>query len=439
MKMKKLMIWMVVVGISLASAAIAWAGGADNKTNWSAEYIGMLNRNAAKDAADIVMYNPAGTAFMEEGFYANLSGHWVEKEYNNNINDVEYMDDRYNIVPGAFLAYVTDFWSIYLGGSNVLGGGKVEFNQGNATTNLVGFNIIRTANAGLAAAGAPAAFFYNTISSQNLSGEQIGPGGNLGAAVKVLPQLSLSAAVRYVYTKRKLEGSITVSPANLLPGGVNAPLTANVDFEEDADGWGGVFGLHFAPTKELDIALRYDMQVDLEFDQEVEQDTLGILPSLGVSQGGKRTRNLPAIFAGGISYQFTPKFRTEVDFTVYLNDSADFDDIPGTPRDESAVDNGYDVGIGFAYDFLDILTGTAGYLYTNTGVEAKDMTPELPELNAHTIGAGLMWEAVPKLNLTFSLGHVFYESDSFVSQVTGATIEYEKDITFIGFGLQYRF
>jgi len=79
-----------------------------------------------------------------------------------------------------------------------------------------------------------------------------------------------------------------------------------------------------------------------------------------------------------------------------------------------------------------------GYLYTKTGVDAENMTPELPELDAHSLGVGVAWEVIPKLALNFGLGHVFYQSDSFVS-VTGAEIEYEKDITFIAFGIQYKF
>jgi long-chain fatty acid transport protein len=436
--MKKLMILIVVVGMVGATAAVAWAGGADNKTNWSAEYIGMLNRNAATDAADIAMYNPAGTVMMEDGFYANVSGHYIDKVYNNKINGTDYETDKYSVVPGAFAVYKQDRWAGFFGASNVVGGGKVEFKEGNATTANVGFNIIRGANAALAAAGVPSNFYYTNISGQQLEAEQIGMGYTLGGAIKLIPQVSLSAAARYVRTDRKMDGFITVSPTNSFPG-ANNPRTALVSFEEEADGWGGVFGVDFAPLNGLNIGLHYDMRVDLDFDQTVNTDTLGILPALGIRHNGTRTRNLPAVLAGGISYNFTPELRVETDFTLYLNESADFEDIPGTPRDESAVDNGYDVGIGMSYQFMDILRGTAGYLYTNTGVEAKDMTPELPELNAHTIGAGLIWEALPKLNLTFSLGHVFYESESFISSTTGATVEYEKDITFVGFGIQYNF
>ena len=49
----------LLFAVSFVSSAVA--GAIDNKTNWSAEYIRTLNRNAATDFADIAAYNPAGT------------------------------------------------------------------------------------------------------------------------------------------------------------------------------------------------------------------------------------------------------------------------------------------------------------------------------------------------------------------------------------------
>ena len=89
MKERKLLVMLCIVGLTVFSASAIWAGGADNKTNWSAEYIRTLNRNAATDAADIVMYNPAGVMVMEDGLYGNISAHYIAKTYNNKINGAD--------------------------------------------------------------------------------------------------------------------------------------------------------------------------------------------------------------------------------------------------------------------------------------------------------------------------------------------------------------
>jgi long-chain fatty acid transport protein len=139
--MKKLFIFACVIGLVLSGASPLFAGGADNKTNWSAEYIRSLNRNAATDSADIVMYNPAGVMKMDDGFYGNVSIHNILKDYNNEINGTDFNQDKSSAVPGLFAVYKRDRWSGFFGLSNVVGGGKVEFDNGNLTTHQIAWKI----------------------------------------------------------------------------------------------------------------------------------------------------------------------------------------------------------------------------------------------------------------------------------------------------------
>ena len=476
--MKKLFIFLCVIGLILSGTSPLFAGGADNKTNWSVEYIRTLNRNAATDSADIVMYNPAGVMKMEDGLYGNISAHYIAKDYNNKIDGQDFDQDEPSVVPGVFSVYKNDRWAGFFGVSNVVGGGEVKFENGNANTNFIGNGLLYHPTAGaniqsgaaftdmtpftgagwlFAALGYVGTdYVYDTIKSQNLEAEQIGLGYTLGMAYKMSDTFSLALAARYVDTDREMKGNVTIGATNPVPadvtaasGGaiVNPDVTANADFEEDADGWGFVLGFNISPEDKVNIGVRYESRVNLDFDQTINEDTHGILPSFGVTDGGTRERNLPAILALGASFPVNPKIRLETNFTYYLNEEADFDDIVGTSRDESDVDNGYDLGIALEYAFSDTLKGSIGYLYTVTGVEAENMTPELPELDAHTLGVGVAWEVIPNLDLNFGLGQVFYQSDSFTRTVfadyTGApiqeTIKYEKDITFLAFGVQYKF
>jgi len=465
--MKKLLVSLCVAGLIVSSASLLFAGGAENKTNWSAEYIRTLNRNAATDSADIVMYNPAGVMKMEDGLYVNGSAHYFPKDYNNKINGVDFDQDKSSIVPGLFALYKKDRWAGYFGVSNVLGGGKVEFKDGNLTTHQIGWLVADDFNAGLNGLTGTNLFDFTQITDQKLEGEQIGLGYTFGGAYQINDMFSVALAVRYVDTKIEMEGTATLVAPNSLPSppapapGLNDPITANAEFEEEADGWGYVLGVNITPSDQLNIGIRYESKVDLDFDQEVKQDEIignlpnfvfgdtvydSILPIFGRTDGGERERNLPAIFAIGASYQLNPKIRLETNLTYYLNDNASFDDIPGTSRDESDVDNGFDLGIAIEYAFSETLKGSLGYLYTETGVDAEDMTPWLPELDAHTLGAGVVWKVRPNLDLNFGIGQVFYQDDDFVysyEDYSGATIQhqikYEKDITFVAFGVQYKF
>ena len=82
-EMKKLFVFLCVAGLIAASASPLFAGGIENKHNWSAEWVRSLNRNAATDSADAVAYNPAGVMKMDGGFYLNVAGQYALKEYSN--------------------------------------------------------------------------------------------------------------------------------------------------------------------------------------------------------------------------------------------------------------------------------------------------------------------------------------------------------------------
>jgi long-chain fatty acid transport protein len=419
--MKKLFVFLCVAGLIAASASPLFAGGIENKTNWSAEYIRTLNRNAATDSADIVMYNPAGVMKMDDGLYGNLSVQFILKDYTNNINGVDLDSDEPSVIPGLFLLYKQDRWAGFFGLSNVLGGGEVDFEDGDATTTLLGYGIISMI---------PPAFGYNGIRNQKIEAEHIGLGYTFGGAFKINDMFSVSLAAMYVDTEKEAKGSVTIKSAffPFVPD-----QTANVDFEEDADGWGGVIGVNISPTDQWNIGIRYNTKVDLDYDQKVNQDNFGVLPALGITDGGESTRDLPAILALGVSYKLNDKIRLETNLTYYFNEDADW------MGDENFVDNGYDLGIALEYTFNPKLKGSIGYLHTDTGIDAEYMLPEAPELNANTIGTGVAYEAIPGMILNFSLGNAFYEKDSFVESTTGTTIEYEKNNFFFALGIQYKF
>jgi long-chain fatty acid transport protein len=409
--MKKFFVFLCVTGLIAASASPLFAGGIDNKTNWSAEYVRTLNRNAATDSADIVMYNPAGVMKMGDGFYGNLSVQYILKDYNNKINGVDFDQDEPSAIPGLFLLYKQDRWAGFFGLSNVLGGGKVDFEDGDVTTYAIGSGILPLLPGGYG------------ISNQSLEAEHIGLGYTFGGAFKINDMFSVSLAAMYVDTQKEATGRVTFTNVN--PA---APvLTANVDYEEDADGWGGVIGLNISPTDQWNIGIRYNTKVNLDYDITVNQNDFNGSPVADISTGDVDTRDLPAILALGVSYKLNDKIRLETNFTYYFNEDADW------MGDEDFVDNGYDLGIALEYTFNPKLKGSIGYLHTDTGIDAEYMLPEAPQLNANTIGTGVAYEAMPGMMLNFSLGNAFYEKDSF------SVVEYEKNNFFMAFGIQYKF
>ena len=429
--MKKLLVFLCIAGLIAASASPLFAGVIDNKTNWSAEYIRTLNRNAATDSADIVAYNPAGVMKMEDGFFGSMSVQYIDKKYTNTVGGTDLESQEPSYLPGLFLLYKKDRYAGFFSFTIPGGGGYVDYSQGNYTTQYAAALI----NAGvyIPTFGAPV-----PNGAQHFEAESFYYGYTFGGAFEINKIFSVSLAARYIDAHREAQGYVIMNP-----GGATES-THNADYEEDADGWGGIIGLNIAPTDELNIGMRYETRTDLDFDQQVNQDvnslfpTLRLLPYLGVNNGASVSRNLPAIFAFGISYKISPKIRVETDLNYYFNNSAGWDDTVPTPRDPSDVDDGYDLGLAIEYTFTNQLKGSLGYIHTDTGIEAKNMLPESPELNADTIGAGVAYECIPGMILNFAIGNAFYQSDSFISSI-GSEIEYEKNNFFLSLGIQYKF
>jgi long-chain fatty acid transport protein len=207
-------------------------------------------------------------------------------------------------------------------------------------------------------------------------------------------------------------------------------LTDIFDFEQDGTGIGGIFGLNIAPNEKLNIGVRYETETELDLEAKVNSGNPIILGGLGIVNGQETPRNLPAIFALGASYWFTPKIRVETNLTYYLNEDADWGGA------ENLVDNGYDAGIAFEYHLNDSLLASIGYIHTKLGVDPQNMQAENPELNVNSIGAGIAYAINDKLHTNISIGNSFYDDDSFNAP---PTVEFEKNVFYLVAGMEYRF
>ena len=422
--------------LSFVLVSNVYAGAAVNKTNWSAEYIRTLNRNAATDYADIAAFNPAGTVKLQNGFTINASGQYLDKDYKNKVDGENFKSDKSSAFPGAFAVYKKDKWTLFGSFTFVGGGGEVDWDNGSATTMEIGLAPDRIVDGMVQAGGGPpqpVGTYYNfPPANQQIKGKSYDLGYAFGGAYAINDVFSISAAIRYVDGTYEAEGTVTTSPS---PGydPPLSPVTSNVDFDQDADGWGAIFGVNIAPNDRLNIGARFETKTDLEFDTDVNEDNNNVLPLLGIEDGEKYNKDLAPSLGLGVSYWLTEQLRMETNLTVYFNEEADWEGL------EDEVDNGYDIGIAFEYHFNDSLLASIGFMHTELGFDPEDMLPENPELDTNTVGGGIAYAINQKFHINFGLGHTWYEDDDFTDSSTGFEIEYEKDVTFVAFGLEYRF
>jgi len=418
--MKKGIIFLAAIGLTLYGASPLLAGGAVNKNNLSAEYVRTMNRAAATDSADIVAYNPAGVTAFANGLYTNLSFQYIDKNYDNTKGGTTYNSDEPSIIPEFYAVYKKDKWAGFFGFNVPVGGGKVEYPNGNATTIRIQEN------------------FFGT-GPMKLEAESYGLGYTFGGAYQINNMFAVSLGARYIDSRKWLSG--TAPALGATPAGAG---NATAEYDADATGWGAIVGVDIVVNKDFTIGLKYETKTNLKYTYTHASGTNAkgttVLNALGVTNGGEAHEDLPALFSMGISYRITPAIRIEPTFTYYFQQNADLGGIATSSKDlEDRIGDGYDIGVAVEYAFTETLKASLGFLWTNTGVDANDMVPEAPELDARSICAGFAWKAKPNLELNVGIGKVIYLSETTSPTATYKNAEYSKSVTYMGFGVQYKF
>lgn len=121
----------------------------DNLANLSAEWVRLSNRNAATDAVDIVVYNPAGLVDLSDGFHLNVSNQFLFRKPEHTFTDplgtgtLSYEQDSPDWwLPNLYSAYTKDKWSVY-GGIYLPGASAtIDYPDGSFTTRSIGAGLI---------------------------------------------------------------------------------------------------------------------------------------------------------------------------------------------------------------------------------------------------------------------------------------------------------
>ena len=227
-----------LAALLLAMATSTQAGGLLTNTNQNIAF----NRNFARVGAigiDGVYFNPAGVAFLDQGFHLSLNFQNVYQtrqitsafsvpafantpyEYPFKFNGGDKTDGSkfyegkasVPILPSFQVAYNKDKWSFQAGFGLTGGGGKATFNDGLPTFErqiailpaLINQQL-PTFSALLGQQETPA----TSYSMQSyMSGHQYNFGLQLGVAYKINENLSVFGGARFNYIYNKYEGNIT--------------------------------------------------------------------------------------------------------------------------------------------------------------------------------------------------------------------------------------
>jgi len=416
--MKKSMLSVFIV----VFASTCLFGQLVTNSNQSAMYLRVLARNATTDL-DAVYYNPAGLAFLENGWHFSLSNQTInqEKSITNAfplLNQAEYIGDvKVPIYPNFYAVYKTNKLAFSFGFGPNAGGGTVDFTKG-----LPSFEIpFSQLPLMISSFGLPTTAYSTDIA---FKGSSIFLGFQANVTYALSETISAAAGFRYIKATNTYEGyirNISVNPyhpllnpqASMMPAGtfftmIGQPALAamvtdkSVDVKQVGSAFVPIFGLSFQPNEDWTIGFRYEFEGKLELTNETVVDDTGMFPD------GVKTRNdIPAIFSLGTEYQLARRIRAMISYNLYFEKQAN---LGGA---EDFVDsNSYDYAAGLEFTLTDRILLSVGYMHAQISVGPQYQSDLSNELISNTIGFGSRIRLSKRLDVDLGVIFVSYKDFS---------------------------
>lgn len=439
----------------------------DHIQNYTAEYNANPAQQGAISATTSVYYNPAGLMQLPNGTYmtGGLQLAFGKETMRYDVKQTgtgnRYDADLLAPIPNFALFKKDDdrayFWTF----SGIAGGGNLEYKDG-----VAGIKVLEDALPGATMGLLTAKDNGSSATGENMYGQT-----TLGMAWKVNNKLSLSAAGRVVYGWRNLEANLDATlngnypvvsseEVKLIPIN-NERITANIDSERTAWGFGGQFGLNYAANDTWNFAMRYDTKVKMTFEADatetlVTNKNAGPFYGLGFNNffpqykdGAKHRRDLPAILAVGASQKVTDKWTMFYGANYYFNESAKIDKSvvytnPVTQESETGIDydNGWEISIGTEYWLNNKWAVLGGVNYAKTGAPTESYSDVEFAIDSVLVGLGVKYRPDEDTEWVVSTSHYFYEATdgNFATKYPGANAQrYDKNISSIGFSYTKKF
>ncbi|MBQ8266426.1 MAG: transporter [Bacteroides sp.] len=477
--------FLLIGATALMVSNSTFAGGILTNTNQNAAYL----RNPARDAViaiDGVYSNPAGIAFLPQGFHLSVS--WQAAFQKRQIDATGKMfmmnannqsADRYfegtakaPVIPSFQAAYViNDKWSVSgqfaIGG----GGGKCEFDNG--------LPMFEEMIGGAVAQNGGTSYALN----QQLTGKQYFFGLQLGATYRLAENFSVFGGIRGVLASCGYEGAINGIKANGLTAAEYSALSQqaaagaqqaadaaaqfaaagladkaaeyaamaetlkgqavqagtvaamigdyNLDCSQSGFGITPIIGLDWNLGK-LNLAAKYEFRTKIELENESTNSANvdALMPAY--ADGGKVRSDIPALLTLGAQYQFTDAFRAMAGFHYYWDKDAQ-----GSPIKKG--NNTWEALLGFEWDVNDKIMLSMGGQRTDYNFDDADMSDINFNTPNYAICLGGAYKFSEKMKLNVGYMHSFYEDHKTTSAASGITRNYTRKNDVVGVSLDIAF
>ena len=461
----------IIAGVMLtAITTTATAGGILTNTNQSIDFL----RNPARDAAiglDGVYSNPAGVAFLPEGFHLGFNWQYAHQTRTITSNNPVFALGRKNsgltkktfegvadapCIPSIQAAYNKGDWSIQFNFSIPGGGGSCEFADGlgsfesvvgGIANQLAGLDKLATA----LGETAPGVSGYDM--DGYMQGRQYYFGFQLGAAYKITPDLAVYGGLRLLYGnatyKAKISniqvktaggyvdfGSFMQSATALVDGGISTvntnlaqvnariaqygELPELVAMKAQLEGMGAQLQ---GTSQSLNALQKYTQGVNLL----CNQSSVGVAPIIGIDyRFGK--------FNIAAKYEFKTQIHMKNESTV--NEASEIAAV-NKFRDGEKVDEDSpaQLAVGAMWNVTDAVRLNIGYHhFFDKKANWYNNTQDLLGGDTNEYLAGAEWDITDRLTVSTGVQVTRYQ----------LTDEYMNDMSFVvnsssvGFGFNYK-
>ena len=429
---------LMILGVILS--VNSFAGSIDYLSQQDAEYLAhpaMVGKIGVSGA----YYNPAGLVWLEDGTYIQVNNQTHLKDYSMEYNGEKFKSDKASpAVPSVQIVKKAGDTAYFFHAGAIAGGGSVAYGGGIAT-----FPEIADKFEGMLGEKFEAKF----LSGSTIHGQSYYVAFQGGIARKFNETWSGAVGLRLIDAERKFkgEGNFEIAYKDIPNLKVNPKF--DIDSERTAFGASGIFGLNYHPNDKFNLAMRYETETKLDFDNKESKLRKGFIESTGssvlgdkfydvvlgnpaikqwMSEGSGR-RNLPAVAALGASYKVAEKTTLLASGNYYFIKEAG-DDLGNFDH----YDNGYEVAVGVDYELNEKWTLMTGYQYTNTGANEKTYTDTDYVLDADMYSMGAKYKYNSQLDIMGTYSFVQYKTDKNLKDIT-----YKKRVSAIGLAAIYKF
>ena len=410
----------------------------DNLSNLSAEWVRTPARNAATDANDIVVYNPAGLVRLNNGFHINLGNQSLFRKPSHTFDfgmgggEKTYTQDGNDLfLPNLYMTYKKDNFALFTGVFMAGGGATANYPTGSITTELIGLQAL------MGAQGAYAAYDH-----QSLKASSFYLTTTLGGSYAVNDMISFAVAGRYIDATNKTQAGLSLTQSPMMFPDSRFELNTT----ETASGFGGVFSMMVQAGPRTRFTARYESAVKMDFETKIKKDDLGM-----TTEGAKSRRDLPSVIAIGAAFAATPTVMVYGDFNYYAQSSANWGTSTMATEEKNYANLAGDaMGINIASTFqagknflFSVGGGYTDFQYRDrNGYFTKAGAFETAPDDNYNINTGMSYTINNNITFTAAYMHTFYKDQTVtavLAQPLDVQVKTSNSLDVIALGVDIKF